>query len=246
MVAGGCCRRHGRVDGPAAAVGTYRSKQSERRRARQTSAHHSDADARAEKWRAVHGLSTPGGDNQDQALLQVLLNVIEFGMNPQEAVEAPRFDTQHYVSSFDDHEFLPGSLNVESRVSLKTIQELVEQRAQGKGPGRMGHALSAHSDHLRSEKRCRVGGCRSAAQSLRCRVVTRSHQQSSPTKESPNEKIHAEHGSVLALSLLLVLVLAMQTGATAPPLPNPMLVFYRQRDLMKPVANNSSGTTSMC
>ena len=69
-------------------------------------------------------LSTPGGDNQDQALLQVLLNIIEFGMNPQEAVEAPRFDTQHYVSSFDDHEFLPGSLNIESRVSLKTIQEL--------------------------------------------------------------------------------------------------------------------------
>lgn len=69
-------------------------------------------------------LSTPGGDNQDQALLQVFLNVIEFGMNPQEAVESPRFDTQHYVSSFDDHEFLPGSLNVESRVSLKTITEL--------------------------------------------------------------------------------------------------------------------------
>jgi gamma-glutamyltranspeptidase/glutathione hydrolase len=69
-------------------------------------------------------LSTPGGDNQDQALLQVLLNIIEFDMNPQEAVEAARFDTQHYVSSFDDHEFLPGSLNVESRVGLKTIQEL--------------------------------------------------------------------------------------------------------------------------
>jgi gamma-glutamyltranspeptidase/glutathione hydrolase len=80
-------------------------------------------------------LSTPGGDNQDQALLQVLLNVIEFGMNPQEAVEAPRFDTQHYVSSFDDHEFLPGSLNVESRVGLKTIQELSQKghkvRVQG-------------------------------------------------------------------------------------------------------------------
>ena len=72
-------------------------------------------------------LSTPGGDNQDQALLQVLLNVIEFDMNPQEAVEAPRFDTQHYVSSFDDHEFLPGSLNIESRVSLKTIQELSQK-----------------------------------------------------------------------------------------------------------------------
>ena len=87
-------------------------------------------------------LSTPGGDNQDQALLQVLLNVIEFGMNPQEAVEAPRFDTQHYVSSFDDHEFLPGSLNVESRVSLKTIQALSDKGHKVKVQGEWG-TLSA-------------------------------------------------------------------------------------------------------
>ena len=87
-------------------------------------------------------LSTPGGDNQDQALLQVLLNIIEFGMNPQEAVESPRFDTQHYVSSFDDHEFLPGSLNVESRVSLKTIQELSQKGHKVKVQGEWG-TLSA-------------------------------------------------------------------------------------------------------
>jgi gamma-glutamyltranspeptidase/glutathione hydrolase len=87
-------------------------------------------------------LSTPGGDNQDQALLQVLLNIVEFGMNPQEAVEAPRFDTQHYVSSFDDHEFLPGSLNIESRVSLKTIQELSQKGHKVKVQGEWG-TLSA-------------------------------------------------------------------------------------------------------
>jgi gamma-glutamyltranspeptidase / glutathione hydrolase len=81
-------------------------------------------------------LSTPGGDNQDQALLQVLLNIIEFGMNPQEAVEGPRFDTQHYVSSFDDHEFLPGSLNVESRIQEKTISELKAR----------GHKVKVQSD----------------------------------------------------------------------------------------------------
>jgi gamma-glutamyltranspeptidase/glutathione hydrolase len=81
-------------------------------------------------------LSTPGGDNQDQALLQVLLNIIEFGMNPQEAVEGARFDTQHYVSSFDDHEFLPGSLNVESRISEKTIAELKAR----------GHKVKVQSD----------------------------------------------------------------------------------------------------
>ena len=69
-------------------------------------------------------LSTPGGDNQDQALLQVMLNIIEFGMNPQEAVEAPRFDTQHYVSSFDNHEFMPGVLNVESRIPADVISQL--------------------------------------------------------------------------------------------------------------------------
>ena len=81
-------------------------------------------------------LSTPGGDNQDQALLQVLLNVIEFGMNPQEAVEAPRFDTQHYVSSFDNHEFLAGVLNIESRIPSDVIKQLNSR----------GHKLKVQTD----------------------------------------------------------------------------------------------------
>ncbi|HZS45447.1 MAG TPA: gamma-glutamyltransferase family protein [Blastocatellia bacterium] len=72
-------------------------------------------------------LSTPGGDNQDQALIQVLLNVLEFGMNPQEAVEAPRFDTLHLVSSFDDHKMIPGSLNIESRVPQAVIKDLQQR-----------------------------------------------------------------------------------------------------------------------
>lgn len=69
-------------------------------------------------------LSTPGGDNQDQALLQVLLNVIEFGMNPQEAVEAARFETLHFVSSFDDHKFNPGLLSIEQRFGTAVFDEL--------------------------------------------------------------------------------------------------------------------------
>ncbi|HKQ92472.1 MAG TPA: gamma-glutamyltransferase family protein [Blastocatellia bacterium] len=69
-------------------------------------------------------LSTPGGDNQDQALTQVLLNVIEFGMNPQEAVEAARFDTAHFVSSFADHKFSPGSLTIEKRFGEQIIDEM--------------------------------------------------------------------------------------------------------------------------
>ena len=76
----------------------------------------------AEKLEMV--LSTPGGDNQDQALLQVLLNMIEFGMSSQEAVEAPRFQTEHFYSSFGNHEFVPGRLNLEGRIPRATADAL--------------------------------------------------------------------------------------------------------------------------
>lgn len=69
-------------------------------------------------------LSTPGGDNQDQSLIQILFNIIEFDMNVQEAVEAPRFQTLHLVSSFDDHRFNPGVLNLEDRIAKAVTDEL--------------------------------------------------------------------------------------------------------------------------
>ncbi len=70
-------------------------------------------------------LSTPGGDNQDQALLQVVLNILDFGMSPQEAVEAPRFQTEHFYASFAFHEFVPGKLNLEGRITRTTAERLV-------------------------------------------------------------------------------------------------------------------------
>ncbi len=72
-------------------------------------------------------MSTPGGDNQDQAMLQVFLNITEFGMNPQEAVEAARFETQHFVASFDDHKFNPGTLSLEKRFGEATADALKER-----------------------------------------------------------------------------------------------------------------------
>jgi gamma-glutamyltranspeptidase/glutathione hydrolase len=71
-------------------------------------------------------MSTPGGDNQDQAMLQVLLNIIVFNMSPQEAVEAPRFQTEHFYASFADHQFVPGKLNLEGRISKETAGKLTE------------------------------------------------------------------------------------------------------------------------
>jgi gamma-glutamyltranspeptidase/glutathione hydrolase len=74
----------------------------------------------------------PGGDDQSQADLQLVLNLVIFGMNPQQAVEAPRFSTQTLVNSFYPRAYRPGQLNVEPGIPESTRAEL---RA-------LGHAVS--------------------------------------------------------------------------------------------------------
>ncbi|MGQ0538385.1 MAG: gamma-glutamyltransferase family protein [Gemmatimonadaceae bacterium] len=56
--------------------------------------------------------SVQGGDSQDQNLLQFFLNVVEFGMNVQEAVEAANINTFQLRNSFDDHSSRPGEMLV--------------------------------------------------------------------------------------------------------------------------------------
>jgi gamma-glutamyltranspeptidase/glutathione hydrolase len=53
-----------------------------------------------------------GGDSQDQNLLQCFLNVVEFGMNVQQAVEAPNINSYQMRSSFDLHKTEPGRLTL--------------------------------------------------------------------------------------------------------------------------------------
>jgi len=69
-------------------------------------------------------IATPGGDNQDQALIQILLNVVEFGMDAQRAIEVPRFQTRHLVSSFDNHAMNPGDLLLDERIPPSVYTEL--------------------------------------------------------------------------------------------------------------------------
>ena len=89
----------------------------------------------------VVAISVAGGDLQDQTTLGVLLNHIEFGMLPEDAVTAPRFNTSHHQNSFDpnpDREaafVAAGSLRVNSGVRGEVRSEL-----QGRG-----HRLSTTS-----------------------------------------------------------------------------------------------------
>ena len=63
---------------------------------------------------------TPGNDVQPQALLQVLMNLVVFGMTPQAAVEAPRVATYAFPGSSHPYEMHPARLNVESRIAEAT------------------------------------------------------------------------------------------------------------------------------
>ena len=57
-------------------------------------------------------------------MLQAFLNRIVFDMNPQEAVEAPRFATYSFPDSFEPHSMLPGRLLLESRLPQTLADQL--------------------------------------------------------------------------------------------------------------------------
>jgi gamma-glutamyltranspeptidase/glutathione hydrolase len=59
---------------------------------------------------------TPGGDQQDQWTLQFFLNVVDFGMDLQAAIDAPTFHSLHFPSSFYPRAQYPGRLVVEGRI----------------------------------------------------------------------------------------------------------------------------------
>lgn len=67
---------------------------------------------------------TPGGDAQDQVNLQFLLNVVEFGMDIQTALDAPLMQILDFPPSFFPREIHPGVMRVESRIPGPTIQGL--------------------------------------------------------------------------------------------------------------------------
>jgi len=83
--------------------------------------------------------SVQGGDSQDQNLLQFFLNVVEFGMTPQEATEAANFNSFQMRSSFGNHEIQPGRILLNSetppwvRGELRRMgyNEVFEERTSG-------------------------------------------------------------------------------------------------------------------
>jgi gamma-glutamyltranspeptidase/glutathione hydrolase len=83
---------------------------------------------------------SPGGDDQVMRTLQTLLNIVDFGMNVQQAIEAPRWTTRAFPGSSFPHVMIPGDLGVEDRIPENVRKEL---RLRGHkltvtGPWRLG------------------------------------------------------------------------------------------------------------
>jgi gamma-glutamyltranspeptidase/glutathione hydrolase len=70
-------------------------------------------------------LGSPGGDDQIMRTMQTLLNMIDFGMNVQQAIEAPRWSTRSFPASPFPHTMYPGDLSVEARIPEAVQKALV-------------------------------------------------------------------------------------------------------------------------
>ena len=74
------------------------------------------------------GLSTPGADQQLQSLLQVFLNVVVWGMSPEQAVDQPRFGSYNFPGTGTEVNLNPAVLYMEDRIPAETAEAL---RAMG-------------------------------------------------------------------------------------------------------------------
>ena len=88
----------------------------------------------AQRDRETLAFGTPGGDQQDQWSLVFFLSLVHFGLNAQEAVDAPMFHTEHFPESFYPRGARPRRLQLEDRFGPDVVADL----------GRRGHLAEVH------------------------------------------------------------------------------------------------------
>jgi gamma-glutamyltranspeptidase/glutathione hydrolase len=79
---------------------------------------------------------SPGADDQIMRTIQTLLNMVDFGMNMQQAIEAPRWSTRSFPASPFPHTMYPGDLQLEGRIpdSVKADLEKRGHKVTMRGP----------------------------------------------------------------------------------------------------------------
>ena len=82
---------------------------------------------------------TPGGDMQVQGMVQMFLNMVEFGLDPQQAVEEPRVASLSFPNSGWPHSYYPGLISLESRIPQEVGVELNRRGHQVEWTSAWGH-----------------------------------------------------------------------------------------------------------
>ena len=94
----------------------------------------------------VMALGAHGGDNIPQGMVQLFLNVVEFGLDPQEAVEEPRFYSYNFPNSSYPFRYFPGVMRAEGRIPQSVLDELSKR----------GHKVERYPDWWEGSALCGV------------------------------------------------------------------------------------------
>lgn len=103
-------------------------------------------------------LGTPGGDMQTQGIIQTFLNIVVFGMNPQEAVNAPRFRSLNWPDSFSPHTYYPGRIELEKEIYDKNAETLKAIAYEVHGREKWEYDFGAPCVSLRDPKTSKLFG----------------------------------------------------------------------------------------
>src|SRR5437588_604059 len=93
---------------------------------------------------------SPGGDDQVMRTIQTLMNVVDFGMNIQQAIESPRWSTRSFPASPFPHTMYPGDLWIEGRMSNAIRDELLQKghKVEVRGPWSMNDSAGIVVDQV--------------------------------------------------------------------------------------------------
>jgi gamma-glutamyltranspeptidase/glutathione hydrolase len=117
------------------------------------------------KGKLYMSFGTPGGDMQTQALVQVFLNIAVFGMDVQEAIDAPRFRSLNWPDAFSPHAYRPGVIELEGPLGRSVGGALEDMGYRVEVKGERDNSFSAVCAVIRDPETGRLRGGADARES---------------------------------------------------------------------------------
>jgi gamma-glutamyltranspeptidase/glutathione hydrolase len=106
----------------------------------------------------VMPFGTPGGDQQPQSMVQVFLNIMVWGMDPQAAIDAARFGSRNFPDSFSPHPYSPGRLEIQEAIADRTAALTAQGYKVAIVPDESAHEMGAVCAILKGPSGRLIGG----------------------------------------------------------------------------------------